>query len=157
MMSTCYYVVKQKLPRECHNNRSVALWCIENVRCSHQHSLLALASWDKMTNVSFTSLIWFWLMPQGKLSACLLQLPPREQGRHIWPIKNNGCIIFWTGLMGTCASVYNCSIHPALRLPPFDAFKTNSSHEWERIKPSETGASPMVVAALVSLSLFSCT
>lgn len=40
-------------------------------------------------------------MPQGELSACLFQLPPREQERNIWPIKNNGHIHFCTGLMGT--------------------------------------------------------
>lgn len=123
-MFTYYYAMKQKLPWEHHTNKSVALRRIENGLYSQQHSLLALASWDKMTNLSFTSQIWFWPMPQGKLSACLLQLPPREQGRQIWPIKNNGCIIFWTGLMGTCVSVYNCSIHPVLWLPSFDAFKT---------------------------------
>lgn len=62
---------------------------------------LFLWTGKKMTNLSFTSLIWFQLKPQGELSACLFQLPPREQQRNIWPIKNNGPIHFRTGLKGT--------------------------------------------------------
>ena len=62
---------------------------------------LFLWTGNKMTNLSFTSLIWFWLMPQGELSACLFQLPPREQERNIWPIKNNGLMHFSAGPMGT--------------------------------------------------------
>lgn len=87
---------------------------------------LFLPAGNKMTNWRFTSQMWFQLMPQGKLSSCLLQLPPREQERNIWPINNNDCILFCASLIGTCASIYNCPIHSVLWLLSTSAFRNNS-------------------------------